>query len=134
MILAIVLSALVLFGWTFISERYFRPPTAPATKIVDGKQIPQPKPGADPASDAPSAIRDRRIVLAEDSPGADRHPRARRLRQPARRADRRPPHEAPHPRHRGQLAADPALLPAGARDSYFANFGWTGEGLAAPGP
>ncbi|MDP9415383.1 MAG: membrane protein insertase YidC, partial [Pseudomonadota bacterium] len=65
MILAIVLSALVLFGWSFISERYFPTANQPSTKIVDGKSVPLPKPQADPTADSPAAIRDRRIVLAE---------------------------------------------------------------------
>jgi YidC/Oxa1 family membrane protein insertase len=134
MILAIVLSALVLFGWTFISERYFPTANAPATKIVDGKQIPLPKPGADPASDAPSAIRDRRIVLAEtprvriDTPAL-----AGSVNLRGARID-----DLLMKRHTQGIAANspPIRLfsPAGARDSYFANFGWTGEGVALPGP
>ena len=67
MLLAIVLSALVLIGWTFVSDLYF-PAATPQTQVVDnGKVKPLPQPTADPGADAPAPIRDRTIVLA-DSP------------------------------------------------------------------
>ena len=65
MILAIVLSAVVLFGWSYITEAWFPAANPPVTKIVDGKQVPVAQPQADPTADAPQAIRDRRQVLAE---------------------------------------------------------------------
>ena len=43
MILAIVLSALVLFGWGFLSERFFPQPKQPAATA-------QTRPGATPAA------------------------------------------------------------------------------------
>jgi YidC/Oxa1 family membrane protein insertase len=132
MILAIVLSALVLFGWSFISDRYFPTANPPATKIVDGKQVPLPKPGADPALDSPAAIRDRQVVLRET-------PRVR-IETPSlqgsinlrgARID-----DLVLVRHREGLARTSPpirlLSPAGARDAYFASFGWTGEGAILP--
>ena len=75
MLLAIVLSALVLIGWTFLSDRFF-PTAGPQTQTVENGQVrPLPQPAADPGADAPMAIRDRTIVLAEtprvriDTPG-----------------------------------------------------------------
>src|SRR3546814_5597258 len=65
MILAIVLSAIVLFGWSFISDRYFPTASEPSTRIVEGKQVPIPQPDEDPTADAPVAVRDRQAVLAE---------------------------------------------------------------------
>ncbi|HLL59201.1 MAG TPA: membrane protein insertase YidC [Allosphingosinicella sp.] len=134
MILAIVLSALVLFGWSFISERYFPTASEPSTKIVDGKQVPLPKPQADPTADVPAAIRDRRQVLAET-------PRLR-IKTPllqgsvnlrGARID-----DLVLLRHRQDLAKNSPpirlLSPGGAAQSYFASFGWTGEGIALPGP
>jgi YidC/Oxa1 family membrane protein insertase len=134
MILAIVLSAIVLFGWSFISDRYFPTANPPVTKIVDGKQVPLPKPGADPAADAPAAIRDRRVVLSET-------PRVR-IDTPAllgsinlrgARID-----DLLLKRHTQGIAENSPpirlLSPAGAPDAYFANFGWTGEGVLLPGP
>ena len=134
MILAIVLSAIVLFGWSFISDRYFPTASEPSTKIVDGKQVPLPKPQADPTADAPAAIRDRRQVLAET-------PRLR-IKTPllqgtinlrGARID-----DLVLLRHREGLAKNSPpvrlLSPGGAPQSYFASFGWTGEGIALPGP
>ncbi len=65
MILAIVLSAIVLFGWSILSEQWFPTANPPATKTVDGKQVALPKPQADPAADSPAAIlfRDKRISM-----------------------------------------------------------------------
>src|SRR3546814_9757768 len=65
MILAIVLSAIVLFGWSFISDRYCPTASEPSTRIVEGKQVPIPQPDEDPTADAPVAVRDRQAVLAE---------------------------------------------------------------------
>ena len=64
LILAIVLSALVLIGWTVLSERFLpKPAAAPSTRIVDGKQVPLPKPES--PLDTPAKLRDRAVVLAE---------------------------------------------------------------------
>ena len=62
MILAIVLSAIVLFGWSALSDRFFPTANPPATKVVDGKSVPVPQPGIQPTATAPSAIRDRAAV------------------------------------------------------------------------
>ena len=134
MILAIVLSALVLFGWTFISDRYFPTANPPATKTVNGKQVPLPKPGADPAADAPAAIRDRNIVLGEtprvriDTPAL-----AGSINLRGARID-----DLLLKKHTQGIAKNsPAIRlfsPSGAPDAYFANFGWTGEGVLLPGP
>src|SRR3546814_3006285 len=65
MILSSVLSAFVLFGCSFISDRYFPTASEPSTRIVEGKQVPIPQPDEDPTADAPVAVRDRQAVLAE---------------------------------------------------------------------
>ncbi len=134
MILAIVLSALVLFGWSFISERYFPTANQPSTKIVDGKSVPLPKPEADPTADSPAAIRDRRIVLAET-------PRVRidtpllqgSVNLKGARVD-----DLVLKKHRESIAKNSPpirlLSPGGAPEAYFASFGWTGEGVLLPGP
>src|SRR3546814_7182591 len=77
MILAIVLSAIVLFGWSFISDRYFPTASEPSTRIVEGKQVPIPQPDEDPTADAPVAVRDRQAVLAETPRVAIETPRLR---------------------------------------------------------
>jgi len=132
MILAIVLSAIVLFGWSFVSDRYFPTAAPPATKVVEGKSVPVPQPGADPAADTPAAIRDRRTVLGET-------PRIR-IETPSLQGSLNlrgaSIDDLVLKRHRESLAKkSPAirlLSPAGSRDAYFASFGWTGKGLALP--
>ena len=44
MILAVVLSALVLLGWTWAANKYFPTANPPSTKVVNGKQQPAPQP------------------------------------------------------------------------------------------
>src|SRR3982751_3924258 len=48
LILAVVLSALVLLGWTWVANKY-SPPNPPTTKIENGKQQPLPQPQAQPS-------------------------------------------------------------------------------------
>ena len=133
MILAIVLSALVLFGWSALSDRFFPTANPPATKIEDGKQVPLPQPGADPAADSPAAIRDRATVLREtprvriDTPSL-----AGSINLKGARID-----DLVLKEHRQSIAANSPpirlLSPGGAPAAYFANFGWTGQGARLPG-
>jgi YidC/Oxa1 family membrane protein insertase len=134
MILAIVLSAIVLIGWSFLSERFVPTANPPATKVVQGKSVPVAQPQADPTADAPAAIRDRAVVLRESPRVAIETPRLRgSLSLKGARID-----DLVLITEREGIAKDSPpirlLSPAGARDAYFAGFGWTGDGLAAPGP
>lgn len=129
MILAIVLSALVLFGWSAISRHYFPTANPPVTKTVDGKQVALPN----PAADAPAVLRDRAVVLAEtprlkiDTPAV-----AGSINLKGLRLD-----DLVLKKHRETIdeKSPPIRLlsPGGAAKAYFANFGWTGEGLRVPG-
>ena len=132
MLLAIVLSALVLIGWTLLSDQFF-PTAGPQTQTVEnGRVKPLPQPAADPGADAPKAIRDRTLVIAEtprvriDTPSLKGS-----INLKGARFD-----DLVLVRQREGLAADSPpirlLSPAGAKESYFAQFGWTGEGVAAP--
>lgn len=133
LILAIVLSAIVLFGWSVISERFF-PTAAPAsTEVRDGKQVVLPKPGADPAADAPTAIRDRAQVIGETPRVAIRTPRLiGSINLKGARiddlvlADHRETIKRGSPNIR-------LLSPSGAPKAYFAGFGWSGA-AGLPGP
>ena len=134
MLLAIVLSALVLLGWSFLSDAYFPTASEPSTKIVDGKQVPLPKPQADPTADAPRALRNRRLVLQESPRVTIATPRLQgSINLVGARID-----DLVLTRHRESLAKDSPpirlLSPAGAPGAYFADFGWTGEGLTLPTP
>ena len=134
MILAVVLSAFVLLGWSMISDRYFPTAAEPSTRIVEGKQVAVPKPQADPTADAPAAIRDRQQVLAEAPRVRIDTPRLQgTINLRGARID-----DLVLTEHRESLANNSPpirlLSPAGAPDAYFASYGWTGEGLALPGP
>ncbi len=132
-IVAIVLSALVLFGWPVLAERFFPQPkpVEQAAPPVNGSGT-GAMAGA-PAAAAPAKLKDRATVLA---------------------ATQRLPIETPAlkgsinltgaqlddlvlVRHRETVKKDSApvrlLSPGGAEGSYFARFGWSGDGVALPG-
>ena len=57
LILAVVLSALVLLGWTWAANKYFPTANPPSTRIENGKSQPLPQPQAQPAGPAtPKAV------------------------------------------------------------------------------
>jgi YidC/Oxa1 family membrane protein insertase len=134
MILAVVLSAIVLFGWGFVSERWFPTANPPVTKIENGHQVPTPQPQASPVTNAPAAVRDRAIVLRESQRIPIRTPRlAGSINLTGARIDDlllTSEHETIDP------GSPPVRLfaPAGAAGAYFSGFGWTGQGTAFPGP
>ncbi len=132
MILAIVLSAFVLLGWSLLAERWF-PTAAPQTQRVEnGKVKPLPQPASSPA--APHALRARPVVIAAT-------PRVRfqtdslsgSINLKGARID-----DVVMLKHR--LTVDPKsppvplLSPQGARAASFVGFGWNGDGVAVPGP
>ena len=132
MLLAIVLSALVLIGWTLLSDK-FLPTAGPQTQQVEnGKVKPVPQPQADPAADAPRAIRQREVVLAEtprvkiDTPSLKGS-----INLKGARID-----DLVLVEQRETIAKDSPpvrlLSPAGAPQAYFAQFGWSGQGVATP--
>jgi YidC/Oxa1 family membrane protein insertase len=134
LILAIVLSALVLFGWSFLSEKFFPTANPPATKVVDGKSVAVPQPHADPALDSPARIRDRALVLRESPRVKIESPMlAGSINLKGARID-----DLVLPTYRETIKEDspPIRLfsPGGTADAYFAGFGWSGDGVALPGP
>jgi hypothetical protein len=64
LILAVVLSALVLLGWTWAANRYFPTANPPSTRVQNGKQVALPQPQAQPVPSTPKALQDRAQVLA----------------------------------------------------------------------
>ena len=134
MILAIVLSAIVLFGWTALSERFFPVANPPVTKVEDGKEKVLPQPGADPAADAPRVIRARAMVLRETPRIAIDTPKlAGSINLKGARID-----DLVLRTYKETLAKDSPsirlLSPLGSPNAYYAGFGWTGDGVEAPGP
>lgn len=134
-ILAIVLSALVLFGWGAISNRYFPTANPPATKIVDGKttavrdtaQLPAP------SAATPAIKRGRAAVIAAAPRVAIRTPRLTgSLNLRGGRID-----DLVLPTYRETIDKNSPpvrlLSPEGGPQAYFAGFGWLGEGVTLPG-
>lgn len=134
MILAIVLSAIVLFGWTALSDRYFPVAKPPVTKIEGGKEQVLPQPGAGPVAETAGAIRARAVVLRDTPRIAIDTPKiAGSINLKGARID-----DLVLKAYRETVAknAPPIRLlsPNGAPSSYYAGFGWTGDGVDAPGP
>ncbi|QIL02177.1 membrane protein insertase YidC [Sphingomonas sinipercae] len=134
MILALVLSALVLLGWSFLSDRFF-PTAAPQTqKVENGTVKPVEQPSAGPVVQTPPKIRARAQVLGETPRVQIRTPRlSGSINLKGARID-----DLVLQRERQSIGADSPpvrlLSPAGAPDAYFASFGWSGEGAKLPGP
>jgi YidC/Oxa1 family membrane protein insertase len=134
MILAIVLSALVLLGWTMLSDKIF-PTAAPQTqKVESGKAepAPQPQPQASPVQQTAQKVQPVSQVLTAAPRVQIRTPSLQGsinlkgarfddlvlLKERQTIADNSPPVRL--------------LSPAGAPDAYFASFGWTGQGIQIP--
>ena len=131
LILAVVLSALVLLGWTFLSDRFITPASPPATQVVKGKQVALPKPEALP--DSATAIRDRAAVLGESPRVAIRTPRlGGSINLKGARIDDLTLTTYGETIAKGSPPVR-LLSPGGTQDAYFAGFGWSGEGATLPG-
>jgi len=132
MLLAIVLSALVLIGWSLLSDKFF-PAAGPQTQQVEkGKVQPLPQPQAGPAADSPQALRARDVVLGESPRLRVETPRLQgSINLKGARFD-----DLDLLAQRETIARDSPpvrlLSPAGAKDSYFAQFGWSGQSVAVP--
>jgi YidC/Oxa1 family membrane protein insertase len=128
-ILAIALSAMVLIGWSAISAVWF-----PVPKTPPAKSAPAQANGAAPSVTPAVAIQDRAKVIAATPRVAIRTPSlSGSINLTGARID-----DLVLVRHREGLDKNspPARLlsPSGTQHAYYAGFGWTGDGLAAPGP
>jgi YidC/Oxa1 family membrane protein insertase len=132
MILAIVLSALVLFGWGFVTQSFFPAANPPPTKTENGKQVatPQPQATPTPAPAAPRATLNRdAVVRASQARGeriAIRTPRLEgTINLVGARID-----DLVLTLHRDGIGRDsrPIRLfsPDGTPGAYHASFGWNG--------
>jgi len=145
LIIAILLTMVVLFGWQYIAERYLPQPEQPAATTEAAPAA--SKDGAPSAadSDAPTNA---------DSALADAPKAKKASLESALKSGSRVKIETPKLRgsinlkgariddllllaHRQELPKDspPVRLfaPAGTKDAYFARFGWVGTGVKAPG-
>jgi YidC/Oxa1 family membrane protein insertase len=131
-ILAVILTALILFGWPYIAGHFFPAANPPATQVQGGKTKPVASPNADPAADSPTAIRARTAVLGESPRIPIETPKLTgSINLKGARID-----DIVLPTYRETIAKDspPIRLysPSGTTDAYFAGFGWSGDGLKAP--
>jgi len=129
-----LLAALILFGWPQITHWIFPQQQPASVKIEGGKTKPVGNPGADPAYDSPKALRDRQIVLAETPRVAIETPKLRgSINLKGARID-----DLVLSQYAETVAKDSPpirlLSPGGAKGAYFAQFGWQGAGVEAPGP
>jgi YidC/Oxa1 family membrane protein insertase len=132
LILAVLLSALVLLGWSWVANRYVPTANPPSTKIVDGKTQALPQPQANPAATTPKALQSRAQVLASTPRVRIQTPSLQGslnlkgaqlddlllVRQKETIAKNSPPVRL--------------LSPLGAPGAYIASFGWTGQETQAP--
>jgi YidC/Oxa1 family membrane protein insertase len=131
-ILFAVIAALILFGWPYLQGRFFPAANPPVTKMVDGKAKVVPNPSADPAADAPSAMRDRNVVLGETPRIRIETPTMRgSINLKGARID-----DLTLTTYKETIAKDSQpirlLSPSGGPDAYFAGFGWRDDGLKPP--
>jgi YidC/Oxa1 family membrane protein insertase len=131
LLMAFVLSALVLLAWTWLGDRFFPQPkpaveqTAPkAAEAPAGPAIAAPKPQA----------QSRNAALAQSARVAIDTPKLKgSVALIGARID-----DLVLVQHRTTIKKDaPAvqlLSPAGTKLGHFAGFGWTGQGIATPGP
>ena len=135
LIVAVVLSALVLLGWTWAANKYFPTANPQSTKVENGKQKPVEQPAAQVQPSAPSTPKATRSVSAALASGP--------------RVSIRTPSLAGSINLRGAQLDDLLLVdekqtiaansppvrllsPLGAPGAYIAQFGWAAQGAQTP--
>ncbi len=132
MILAIVLSALVLIGWTYLADRWFPVAQPQSQQVRDDEVEPLERPQAESHA-APRTVRPPEAVLGEAPRLPIRTPSVQgSINLKGARFD-----DLVMISHRQTIDRDSPpvrlLSPAGTRDAYFASFGWVGQGVETPG-
>src|SRR4029079_16876324 len=128
MILAVVLSALVLLGWTWAANKYSPTATPPSTRVENGKTQALPQPQAQPTATTPRALKNRAAVLGSTPRVRIQTPSlAGSINLKGAQID-----DLVLVRQRETIAKDSPpvrlLSPLGAPGAYIASFGWSGEG------
>jgi YidC/Oxa1 family membrane protein insertase len=133
LILAVVLSALVLLGWSWAANKYFPTSNPPSTKVVNGKQEPLPQPQAQPAGQpTPAKLQTISAALAAGPRVSIRTPSLLgSINLKGAQID-----DLLLVKQKQTIAKDSPpvrlLSPLGAPGAYVAQFGWTAEGGQAP--
>ena len=134
LILAIALSALVLLGWMWASNKYFPTANPPSTKIVNGKQQPVKEPQSQPSAPAtPKALRSVSAALASSPRVAIRTDSLiGSINLKGAQID-----DLLLANEKQTIAPDSPpvrlLSPLGTPRAYIAEFGWTAQGAQVPG-
>jgi YidC/Oxa1 family membrane protein insertase len=135
MILAIVLSALVLFGWSALSEKFFpAPPPAKTGNATTTAATPAGPVGNTPAVAPTVRVQDRAQVIAATPRVAIKTPKLTgSINLTGARID-----DLVLTQYRQTIDKNSLpirlLSPGGTPDAYYAGFGWAGDGIALPGP
>jgi YidC/Oxa1 family membrane protein insertase len=135
MILAIVLSALVLFGWSALSEKFFpAPPPAKTGSTTTTAATPAAPVGNTPAPAPTDRVQDRARVIAATPRVAIKTPKLTgSINLAGARID-----DLVLTQYRQTIDAKSPpirlLSPGGTPNAYYAGFGWAGDGIALPGP
>ncbi len=131
-ILAIVLSGLILFGWSTLASRWFPPANPPVTKVEGGKTTPLPAPGTLPAPVQKAAKQNRDEVLSATARIPIRTPKfSGSLNLKGARIDDLVLETYNETIEKGSPKVR-LMSPEGAAKSYFASFDWMGTGVAVP--
>ena len=131
-LLAVILTVAILFGWPFIANHIFPPANPPVTRVEGGKTVPVAPPAARRTVESSTVIRDRGQVLRETPRVAIETPRLKgSINLKGARID-----DIVLPTYKQTIAKDSAPVrlfsPGGTKDAYFAGLGWTGDGVRAP--
>lgn len=131
-ILAVLLTAAILFGWPYVAKHFFPAANPPATRIEGGKTTPLTPSGTAPAAEGGAAVRDLALVLKDGPRVPIRTPKITgSINLKGARID-----DIVLPTYKETIAKDsPAIRlysPSGTKDAYFAGFGWQGEGVKTP--
>ncbi|WP_341632353.1 membrane protein insertase YidC [Sphingomonas agri] len=132
LILAIVLSALVLLGWSWAANRYFPASNPPSTKIEAGKQQALPQSNAQPVPETPRRLQTVAAALGAAPRVSIRTPMLQgSINLKGAQID-----DLQLLNHRETISRSSPpirlLSPLGAPGAYIAQFGWTAEGSQAP--
>ena len=132
LIIFAVLAAIILLGWPLVASRVLPPARPPVTKIESGQTKIVKSAADNPVDGAAPAPRDRTLVLRETPRVAINAPSVQgSINLKGARLD-----DLVLVRHRETIdkKSPPVRLlsPSGTAHSYFAGFGWAGDGIAAP--
>lgn len=133
LILAVVLSALVLLGWSWAANKWFPTANPPSTKIEAGKQQPLPQTNAQPSTPStPKALQSVSAALASGPRVKIETPSlSGSINLKGAQID-----DLLLVREKQTIAKDSPpvrlLSPLGTPGSYIAQFGWTAQGGQTP--